>query len=143
MKITLIGTACALGLAAGSTFAQAPQQQPQQPPPPQQQQQPQPPPPPQQAPAATADVSDSEINKFAEIYVDVEKTRNELSQEMGGAESQEDAQQIQAKMREKIIAKIEEHGWSLDQYNRVATAISSDDEKREQAMEAIEQISSS
>lgn len=140
MKITILGAACALGLAAGSTFAQAPQQQPQQPPPPSQQQTP---PPPQQPAAPTTNVSDTEINKFAEIYVDVEKTRNELSQEMGQAESQENAQEVQAKMRDKIIATIEEHGWSLEDYNRVATAISNDEEMREQAMAVIERISSS
>jgi hypothetical protein len=140
MKTVILGAACALGLAAGSTFAQAPQQQPQQPPPPPQQQTP---PPPQQPAAPTADVSEKEINKFAEIYLDVEKTRNDLSQEMGQAESHENAQEVQAKMREKIIATIEEHGWSLEQYNRVATAISSNEAMREQAMAEIERISSS
>lgn len=139
MKNSMLATMCIAGLASGSALAQG--QQPSQQPPP-------PPPPQQQAPQMpqqqqqTVDVSDAELKKFAKIYVDVQKTRDELSSELSGTESQEQAQEIQARMRNAIVQTIEDHDWSIEQYNRVATAISSDPDMREEALEIINNLSS-
>ncbi|MEX0707473.1 MAG: DUF4168 domain-containing protein [Woeseia sp.] len=139
MKNSMLATMCIAGLASGSALAQG--QQPSQQPPP-------PPPPQQQAPQMpqqqqqTVDVSDAELQKFARIYVDVQKTRDELSSELSGTESQEQAQEIQARMRSAIMQTIEDHDWSIEQYNRVATAISSDPDMREEALEIINNLSS-
>lgn len=141
MKISLLATMCAAGLVSGSALAQGQQQQQQPPPPPPPQQQEQAPQMPQQQ-QQTVDVSDADLQKFAEIYVDVQKTRDELSGELSGTESQEQAQEIQARMRNAIVQTIEDHDWSLDQYNQVATAISSDPDMREEALEIINDLSS-
>jgi hypothetical protein len=145
MKATILG-ACALVLAGGLAFAQG--QQPATPPEPQQQQ-PTPPPPQQQqqqptmpGQQQTVSVSDSDIQKFAEIYVEVEETRNELTLEMNEASSQEEAQEIQTRMQQEIVAAIADHGWSVDRYNDVATAISNDPELRTQALDLINELSS-
>lgn len=135
MKKSIIGAVAGLGLAAGS-LALAQQQPPQTPP--QQPQQPSTPPPATQA----TEVSDSDVRKFAEIYVSVEETRNELSQKMNQAEDRQEAQEIQAEMHSEIVSTIQDHGWSLGRYNQVATAISEDPELRQRAMDAIEQIGS-
>jgi len=96
--------------------------------------------PPEAMEEAATDVTDEELQKFAEIYVEVETTRNELAEEMTTAESNEEAQEVQSRFEEELIATIEEHGWSVDEYNRVATAISNDPEKRQKAVELINRL---
>lgn len=135
MNRYVLCTIVGIGFAGGSNLLFA-QQQPPQPPPPQQQQ-PAPPPVPDQR---SIDVSDADLRKFAQIYVDVEDTRNELSQEMGEAENQQEAQEIQARMHEEIVSTIQDQGWSLNRYNEVANAITNDPELRQQAIELIERI---
>lgn len=85
-------------------------------------------------------VTEEELQTFAQIYVEVETTRTELSEEMTEADTPEAAQDIQTKFEEEMVATIEKHGWSIDDYNRVATAISNDAEKREKAVELINRI---
>lgn len=101
-----------------------------------------PPPPPAQQQQPTMNVSSADVEKFAEIYVDVETTRSELASEMAGATDPEEAQKVQARMRDEIIGTIEDHGWSLNKYNEVAQAITADPELKEQALDLINQKSS-
>lgn len=143
MNVYVLTALCGLGLAAGSSLAQEnpPPQQPPQPPPPQEREAP-PPPPSQTQPQQQVDVSDAEMQKFAEIYVDVQETRDELSSQLRETESQESAQEIQARMRDAITDTIEQHDWSVEKYNRVATAINNDPDMREEALERINDLSS-
>ncbi len=139
MTVT-IPSLCALFLAGGAAHAQEQPSPP--PPPPSQQQQPTPPPPPSQQQQQQVQVSDSDIKKFAEIYLEVEEARNELSDEMNNAANQEEAQEIQARMQQEIVATIADHGWSVSRYNQVATAISNDPELRSEALDLINELSS-
>lgn len=61
---------------------------------------------------------------------------------MNDATTQEEAQEIQARMQEQIMAAISNHGWSVDKYNEVATAISNDPELRSEAVDIINRLSS-
>ena len=117
-----------LGLALGATTVMAN--------PPAYQQQP----PPGMEPAM--EVSDKKLDKFAEIYVDVETTRSRLATELSTAEDQQEAQELQMKMRDEIIATIEDHGWSLGDYNQVAQVIAADQQLKEKALEKINEHSS-
>lgn len=101
-----------------------------------------PPPLPAQQQQSSMNVSSADVEKFAEIYVDVETTRSELAAEMSGATDPEEAQKVQARMRDEIIGTIEDHGWSLNKYNEVAQAITADRELKEQALDLINQKSS-
>lgn len=96
--------------------------------------------PPGMAPAT--EVSDKKLDKFAEIYVDVESTRSRLAAELSTAEDQQQAQELQMKMRDEIIATIEDHGWTLDDYNQVAQVIAADQQLKEKALEKINEHSS-
>lgn len=101
-----------------------------------------PPPPPAQQQQPTMNVTSADVEKFVEIYVDVETTRSELAAEMSGATDAEEAQKVQARMRDEIIGTIEDHGWSLDKYNEVAQAITADPQLKEQALDLINEKSS-
>lgn len=88
-----------------------------------------------------AQVGEPEVEKFAEIYVEIEKTRSELSQEMENVEDEQEAQDIQGRMQEKIVSTIQESGWTMEQYNQVAQAINNDPQLRERAINHIKQMS--
>lgn len=123
--------AAAIGLAVGGGALA--QQQPAQPTMPQQT--------PQETPQAQqVDVGDEEVRKFAEIYVEVEQTRAEIAQELSDAADEQAAQDIQVRAQEEIVSTIEEQGWSVAQFNQVATAINNDPELREQAVEHIKEM---
>jgi hypothetical protein len=123
MKHSIVAAITGLGLVAGSSLLFA-QQQPAQTPPAAQQSQ----------------VGDQEVQKFAEIYVEIEKTRSELAREMANAETQEQAQDIEVRMQDEMIATIQDSGWSVDQYNQVANAITNDPQLREEALSHIKQM---
>lgn len=118
----------ALSLVAGSaSLAQT--QQPAEPAPP--------------APPATGeaiDVSDADMEKFAEIYVDVETTRVQVTEEMNASEEDVAPEEAQVLLEEKLVATIEDHGWTVDRYNRVASAISNDPAKRDKTIEMINRL---
>jgi hypothetical protein len=121
----LLPALCALGLAAGNvSLAQTPQ----------------PAAPPQPAEPQATEVSEADMQKFAEIYVDVETTRVQLAEELNTAEEPVAAEDAQVRLQEELVATIEEHGWSVDRYNRVATAISNDPEKRDKTLKLIDRI---
>jgi uncharacterized protein HemX len=101
-------------------------------------QQPAPTPPPAEQQAT--EVSDADMQKFAEIYVDVETTRAQVAEELKTAEQPVAAEEAQVRLQEELVATVEEHGWSVDQYNKVATAISSDPQKRDKTVELINRI---
>ena len=122
MKPSIIAAITGLGLVAGSSLLFA-QQQPAQSPPAAQQSQ--------------VEVGDQEVRKFAEIYVEIEKTRSELAREMANAETQEQAQDVEVRMQDEMIATIQDSGWSVDQYNQVANAINNDPQLREEALNHI------
>jgi uncharacterized protein HemX len=121
----LLPSLCALGLAAGNaSLAQTEQPAPQ----------------PDPAEQQATEVSDADMQKFAEIYVDVETTRVQLAEELKTAEEPVPAEQAQVRLQQELVATIKEHGWSVERYNRVATAISNNPEKRDKAVELINQM---
>jgi Tfp pilus assembly protein FimV len=88
----------------------------------------------------TTDLSDSDMKKFAEIYVDIESARIRLADELDAMEEPIEPEDAHVRLQEQLAATIEGHGWSVNQYNRVAMAINDDPEKRDRAVELINQI---
>jgi hypothetical protein len=116
---------CALALAAGSaSLAQAQDPAPAAPP----------------AEEATTEVSDADMQKFAEIYVNVEAKRVQVTEEMSASGETVPPEEAQGRLQQELVATIEQHGWSVDRYNRVATAISNDPAKRDKTLKIINRI---
>lgn len=97
--------------------------------------------PPQAEPQPTVDVSDSDLDTFTTIYVEVREISEEYESRMASVEDAEEAQQLQSEMREESLGAIEEHGWTQQQYSETAQAINSDQELLEEAMAQIEEKS--
>jgi hypothetical protein len=113
-------------------------------------QQPAPPPPepPQSAPQQPAvpspdqqqdapEVSESQLETFTTIYVDMQVLNEDFREELEAVESEEEAVEIQARLQEASVELISEHGWSLDEYNQIARAINTQPETLERALELI------
>lgn len=126
-------------LAAAAMLALTPQLYAQEPAPPAQ--------PPAQPPAPgagqqqAADVSDEDLETFADIYVALEETLSQYEEDLAGATSEEEVQATQAKAQEDAFNKIAEHGWTPDQYNSVAQAVNASPTLREKAVALIEERS--
>ena len=71
-------------------------------------------------------VSDAELETFADIYVDLQETASKYEAEMATVETEEDARDVQTRMQEESVATVARRGWTPDQYVAVAQAINSD-----------------
>ena len=86
------------------------------------------------------EVTDADMEKFAEIYVDVETRRAEVADELTTTEEPVEAEEAQVRLQQELVATIEGHGWTVDRYNVIATAISNDPAKRDKTVELINRI---
>jgi hypothetical protein len=89
----------------------------------------------------TADVSDAELETFADIYVDLRATAEKYEAEITAAESPDATVEVQTRLRDESLAKIAEHGWTLDMYNMVVAAINAGPTLAEKVVQMIEERS--
>lgn len=100
-----------------------------------------PPPTPTPQTAPETSVDSEQLDTFTSIYVEMQDARSKLSNRMANAESPEDAQKIQRSMDQKFNEVIEAHGWDLEEYNEVASAINSNPDLRQRALSMINEKS--
>jgi hypothetical protein len=92
-------------------------------------------------PEQPLDVSISDLDTFADIYVELQEVATEYDSRMAAAESQEEAQELQMEMVEESIQTIESHGWTPERYTSVAEAINTDPNLHQEAIALIEEKS--
>jgi len=124
---------CAFAVMTGFAHAALAQQPAPPAAPPPQAQQPQ--------PQVERDVTDEDLDTFASIYVELQTLNERFQSELAGVESEAQAQEVQTRLQEESISTIEEHGWSVAQYNAVAQSINADRDLLERTMELIEEES--
>jgi hypothetical protein len=90
--------------------------------------------------AQQIEVGDEEVRKFAEIFVKIEQARVETAEELSQAANPEEAEGIQGRAEDEILTTIEEEGWSVEQFNQVATAINSDPQLRQQTVAYLQEM---
>jgi len=89
-------------------------------------------------PAAFA-VSDTELETFASIYVDLLDTASKFDAEMKAAQSEEQALEIRGRAQTESIAKVERHGWTPEKFNSVSEAINKDPSLTDKAVKLIQE----
>ena len=124
-------------LVAAAALAMAPAALAQQPAPPPDQPVPQEDPQ-QQVPA---DVSEDDLETFADIYVDLEETVTKFESEMSSVETEQEAQDVQVRMQQESFEKIAERGWTPEKFNMVVQAVNSDPTLLERALQLIDERS--
>lgn len=128
--LSLAGVAPVLAQPEAPTPPEPQQERPQP-----QQQQPQMP----QQQQANVDVSDEEVQKFADVYNQTAEVRQEYTQQLQNAEGQEEAQKIQREANEEIKGVIEDSPLTVERYQEIARATAQDTELRQRILEATEQ----
>lgn len=134
---SILGFMASAALAGAVALPAAAQERPQSPPPPKQER-PQPQLPQQQS-GPSIEVSDKEVKQFAEVYDETVEIRQQYTAKFQNAEDQQEAQNIQKKANQEIRAVIEESSLSVDRYQEIARATTSDTELRDRILEASEQ----
>jgi hypothetical protein len=88
--------------------------------------------------AAVSNVSDSDLETFASIYVDLLGTASKFEAELGAAQTEEQALEIRGRAQTESVAKVAQHGWSPEKFNSVSEAINGDPALTERAVKLIE-----
>ncbi|HEX7082321.1 MAG TPA: DUF4168 domain-containing protein [Gammaproteobacteria bacterium] len=94
-------------------------------------------------PSADVDVeiSDEDIETFAEIYVALRRSADKFEREIAAVESAEEAQAVQQRMQQESLETLERHGWTTEQFERVARALNRRPDLARKALQLIEEAS--
>ena len=82
-------------------------------------------------------VDEQKIQELAQIHVEMQNETRDLADQMSGAGSTEDAQELQAQMVDRQVEVIERHGWTRDEYNAVVDTVNEDPDLRAQFIENV------
>ncbi len=77
------------------------------------------------------DFSNTEIEKFAMAFNDVNEIRSEYTEVISEVKDAEKAQALQSQYTQKMIKSIEDKGLDVEQYNEISMAMQQDPEIRE------------
>ena len=94
-------------------------------------------PPPPAEPEQT-DVSDQELQQFAEAQGEISSIQQDFSARLQGVEDPEKAHELQIEANEKMTDAVEDVGLDVEAFNRIAMAVQNDPELQEQLTEMIE-----
>lgn len=82
-------------------------------------------------------VDEQKIQELAQIHVEMQDETRDLADQMSGASSTADAQELQAQMVDRQVAVIERHGWTRDEYNAVVDTVNENPDLRAQFIEEV------
>ncbi|QIB52763.1 MULTISPECIES: DUF4168 domain-containing protein [Pseudomonas] len=77
---------------------------------------------------AQTEISEEDLQKFAEADSAVGEIRDDFSQRLSQAENQEEAQSLQMEAQEKMVEAVQSEGLEIPKYNEIATRMQSDPE---------------
>lgn len=85
------------------------------------------------APAAQQqmDVSNDQLQTYAEAEQKVQEIRDDFQQQMPNAESPEEAQTLQQEAQQEMVSAVEDAGLTVEEYNQIASQMQSNPELRE------------
>lgn len=84
-------------------------------------------------PSLTANVTDAQLEQYVDAAQEISDIRETYVSAMNEAETQEEAQALQAEAQEQIVGAVQNAGLSVQAYNDIGQAIRSDPSLREKA----------
>ncbi|AJD46855.1 hypothetical protein S7S_02165 [Isoalcanivorax pacificus W11-5] len=84
-----------------------------------------------QAPAAAAEVSDEELEKFAGAHKKVEEIREKYVSEAQQADDPEKVAEVQMNMQQEMVEAVQDEDLDVGTYNRIAQMLPYDDNLRQ------------
>jgi len=94
---------------------------------------------PQAGQTQEVNVSDADLEKFADIYVDLLDTQAKFEAEIAGVQTEEQALEVQGRMQQESLGKLARHGWTAERYVLVSETIKADANLTEKAIALIEE----
>lgn len=91
----------------------------------------------QPEPEAT-DVSQQELQQFAEAQVEISSIQQEFSGRLQGVEDPEKAHELQLEANEQMTEAVEDAGLDVESFNRIAMAIQNSPELQQQLTEMLQ-----
>jgi hypothetical protein len=95
------------------------------------------PPMPDRGPGA-AEITDQQIERFAEAYTEVAQLRDSYTQQIIQADDPDQATELQQEANEKMVEAVENHGLTVGEYNMIAEAIDRDPELQERVLQQLQ-----
>lgn len=93
-----------------------------------------------QQPAEPVEVSDAELDKVAQAYVQITEIRGTFQESLSEVSDPEEAQQLQEQAGEKMVQAVENNGLDVQKYNEIMEAAQVDEELREKLLARMEEI---
>lgn len=84
------------------------------------------------------EVSQAELQQFAEAQVEIAEIQQEFSGRLQGVEDPERAHELQLEANEQMTEAVEAAGLDVEAFNRIAMAIQNDPELQQQLTEMIQ-----
>ena len=94
---------------------------------------------PQAGQTQEVEVSDADLEKFADIYVDLLETQAKFEEEIAGVQTEDQAREVQGRMQQESLGKLARHGWSAERYVLVSETIKADANLTEKTIALIEE----
>ena len=82
-------------------------------------------------------LSDSDLERFADIYVDLERTVDKFQPQLAAAKTDEEADEVHSRMQKESTATVAQHGWTPERYLTVADTINADRTLAEKTLKLI------
>jgi len=82
-------------------------------------------------------LSDSDLERFADIYVDLERTVDKFQPQLAAAKTDQEADEVHSRLQKESTATVAQHGWTPDRYVTVADTINADRALAEKALKLI------
>lgn len=94
---------------------------------------------PEMPPQEQVEVTDELLERFVDVYPDMFEINQAAEQELATAESPEEAQAIQARAQDEMIATLEDGDITVPEYEAVVQALNTDEELRAKFEEMMEE----
>lgn len=85
------------------------------------------------------EISQEELDTFADAYLEIDQIRLQMQTQMQSAQDQETANQIQQEANEQIGTILEEHGFTVEEYQQITQILNVDPEQRAEFQELLEE----
>jgi hypothetical protein len=89
----------------------------------------------------TAHLTEAKIEQFVDALTEVHLIRNEAAADLEPPTDMEEAQEIQLRAQQQMIDAVEEIGLSVEEYNQIATLMSTDPELQQRISSKLEERS--
>ncbi len=85
------------------------------------------------------EISEEELEEFAEVYIEVDAVRENLEEQVAEAQTPQEAEQMQATADQAALQIVEEHGMTVERYTDIAEAVHIDPELNARFQEILEE----